>query len=738
MKRRMIAIFMCLVSMAIVCQPLAIQAKPYSSASYITNYRSKAIHVVYDDSGSMIKDDGVYLDRWGQAKYAMEVFAAMLEENDTMRVYYMSDYDILEGGNVNAAPKVTILGTDPASTRVSQIHETVTYSANTPFDAVLKAYEDLSNEEAEEKWLVVLTDGEFNMLYGEDNYNIDANSFYSQFTTESEVNIMHFAMGDKAATISADPSRNIFCEQSKNDNEILGKLTQISNQIFNRNILRFDNAERYEFSFDIPMMELLVFAQGADVEIIGISGGSIYEPSETVNVRYSEVAAMNFANDKKVIISNSLVGVIATIEDIPKGAYSLTITGAQTVEIYYKPVVNLGVKLFQKGVEVRDDPVPEGEYQVFYGIVDETGEFFQSRLLGFVSYTAVASNGGREIHLTSGETLSLQPEELSVEVKAQFLEINTAESVLTRQVSQEAPAPPPAPTPPPPVELDVEITAPSDEFTRTNLNDTGTFVVTVKHEGDLLTEEQWNSMDLATVTANANVEIADIRRGAAVSTFEFNLKQKNGDRFQTASGTVTIEAKAQLVCGIHGGNICEGRGSIRVSITNDVSAWEDLQEFARRNWNWLKWLLVFLVVLLLWGSKKRFPNYMAREPKIYCSTGNGTALEYDGRFKKSFFSLVCPLIARRGSISVVGGTDHSLPLLEVKALGGDDMLLTNTQAFVQDALVDCEFYPDGAIRAPRSFDGNITMSCGAEVRTEFLSRGRRFTYRCQLLQKADE
>lgn len=55
----------------------------------------RVIHLVYDDSGSMIRANGAQVDRWCQAKYAMEVFAAMLGENDTMHIYYMSAF---EGG----------------------------------------------------------------------------------------------------------------------------------------------------------------------------------------------------------------------------------------------------------------------------------------------------------------------------------------------------------------------------------------------------------------------------------------------------------------------------------------------------------------------------------------------------------------------------------------------------------------------------------------------------------------
>ena len=79
--KRTVTLLLCLTILLSILIPLRTDA-------YTTNQRSKAIHVVYDDSGSMIRSGGVYLDRWEQAKYAMEVFAAMLEERDSMRVYF--------------------------------------------------------------------------------------------------------------------------------------------------------------------------------------------------------------------------------------------------------------------------------------------------------------------------------------------------------------------------------------------------------------------------------------------------------------------------------------------------------------------------------------------------------------------------------------------------------------------------------------------------------------------------
>ena len=100
---------------------------------------SRTINLVYDDSGSMIRVGSTYVDTWCQAKYAMEVFAGMLGENETLNIYYMSDY-VKE---TTAPPKLTLTGSKDATVteaNVKKIHDLVTDASDTPFNSVKKAY----------------------------------------------------------------------------------------------------------------------------------------------------------------------------------------------------------------------------------------------------------------------------------------------------------------------------------------------------------------------------------------------------------------------------------------------------------------------------------------------------------------------------------------------------------------------------------------------------------------------
>jgi hypothetical protein len=105
----------------------------------------------------MIETNGEWMDTWCQAKYSTEVFAGMLGENDSMNIYLMSDFN----ADTNAGPFLTLKGADGMATNVEKVHNMLGPANNTPFNSVRKAYADLTKATADEKWLVVLTDGQF-------------------------------------------------------------------------------------------------------------------------------------------------------------------------------------------------------------------------------------------------------------------------------------------------------------------------------------------------------------------------------------------------------------------------------------------------------------------------------------------------------------------------------------------------------------------------------------------------
>ena len=82
----------------------------------------------------MINNGANYLDRWCQAKYALEVFAAMLDEKDTMNVYAMSDFSSQDIDYSSVGPHIRLSGNNSIEENVGSIHSMLTKSYATPFN----------------------------------------------------------------------------------------------------------------------------------------------------------------------------------------------------------------------------------------------------------------------------------------------------------------------------------------------------------------------------------------------------------------------------------------------------------------------------------------------------------------------------------------------------------------------------------------------------------------------------
>lgn len=113
-----------------------------------THGSAKAVAVVYDDSGSMTKNL-----RWVRANYSLKVLAASLKEDDTLLIVRMS------------RPKVPEL-----YSRLAGINEVITVlqrqsgaDSGTPYEAISTATNALAGRPESERWLVVISDGGFNV-----------------------------------------------------------------------------------------------------------------------------------------------------------------------------------------------------------------------------------------------------------------------------------------------------------------------------------------------------------------------------------------------------------------------------------------------------------------------------------------------------------------------------------------------------------------------------------------------
>ncbi len=107
----------------------------------------KAVAVVYDDSGSMNSPSR----RWVMANYALQALVSTLGESDTLIIVWMNvESPSVYKGASEFDNAIKDLSRQPAPR-----------NGGTPFSSVLRAIQQLEIHGAPEKWLLIVTDGEF-------------------------------------------------------------------------------------------------------------------------------------------------------------------------------------------------------------------------------------------------------------------------------------------------------------------------------------------------------------------------------------------------------------------------------------------------------------------------------------------------------------------------------------------------------------------------------------------------
>lgn len=666
------------------------------------NEPKRVINLVYDDSGSMIYS-GEKVDRWCQAKYAMEVFAAMLGSNDTMNIYYMSEFE----GDGNWESSITLKGSDGAKANVSKLHDNVTEAGNTPFASVTSAYDDLKNVKADEKWLVVLTDGQFQ--------NIGSISDYFK-NVPSDIKVMFLSMGADAPAKSAivpEGKSNIFYAKAESSKDIFGQIIGICTRVFNSNKLA---VSKNSFSFDVPMSQLVIFAQGEDVKIGSMSNsdGKKFSSASTVTVKYSEKATSGSnTNYQDPIVNKELKGIVATFDgDFSAGDYKLDISGANTVEIYYKPNVDIAAYLVdEKGVEVEtNEHLRSGDFTINFGFVKAgTKEKVpESALLGKISYTAEISNNGEKMSkaVSSGDKIYLDEGSLDIKVVARFLEYNSVSTQLNytvykdKSVSFEA------------------LNVPKYDVSKNGINSSEPIQIKATLEGKQISAEDWEAMQLPKVTAeiNGNDDMEGFKVEKSSETGVFNI-YPYAERDDIGSDVCT-ECKYRVVYqSKHGDAVWSGSmdGSFDL---NDGRTW--LERNQKKLIIGGICLLLFLILLgYVPGVKKYLPKQIKRQPLIECSPNRATikASIARGKYKKSLSSTLIPYKAEEATLKFVPPGVLGIPAMQLKAAGGRAVWIKNAKSYVkkQNVTIDGSPVPEGTTKPIRKSASMLILVSTKEV-----------------------
>ena len=525
MKKRCVSMLLAVVLLVTALVPLL----PLAEAAKVE--KSRTIAIVFDNSGSMYFEGSGYPDpnyRWCRAIYAMEVFAAMLNEEDTLLIYPMNAVEV-DGETYTSYKPLSIHGPD-GSEKIRRI-VTVDNSTGTPVQAVKDAYEGLSKAKDEEKYLIILTDGDVFHWY--DGSQVAANS--NQFSQE----IAKFSQGVEQMFLAIDADSDSLPKvqnqanqyiQATSSGEILPTLTDMCNRIFGRSELKVSGQN---VSFDVSMSKVIVFIQGDDISDVRLSGGQLVSQRE---MKHCQAGGKH----PTASVDTTLQGVLVTYSDLDAGSYQLTYSGkADNVAVYYEPDVDLRIQMVdQSGNDMDPNNVSGGNYKLIYTLVDKYGNPTDSELLRDLNFSMTFKINGKDHTHTDTKSgsmdITLNPtDKVEGDFRVTYLKDYTIRKTgvdlgwLNGQL--KVPDLPVGTT-------TLEVTGGADSYLLSKLEQEALYQVKVFCDGQPVTGSDLSRVELTTEIQNGN---ARVEKSQTAEGFTVRLKY-NGTKDNTQCGDQSI------------------------------------------------------------------------------------------------------------------------------------------------------------------------------------------------------
>ena len=664
---------------------------------------TRQINLVLDESGSMFVDaDEQPVTWWSIAKYSLEVFAALLGPGDTLNVYRMSDY----GPRSSSDPTLPISGTESVATRVDSVHSLQLRGRSTPWRSVTAAAENLAASSASEKWLVILTDGDFDSPEGAGQKIPvgEVEGFLDELSQKTSTEVAFMSIGTGATVVSPTESRRAVSVATTD--EVLQTMTAFANSTFGRNVVPASNLSG-EWAPDIPLSEVTVFAQGSDV-LIGdaqtSNGGSI-EPTETVAVSWVEnPIPVGGGQVYDPPPDTSLEGVIATYKEIPSGSINFGIENASQVDIFYKPDVRFGYSILDaQGQDVANILEAGATYTLNYSFIDANCTPVESDLLNPVVYSATVFEDGTPLlsNLAPGSTLQLPPRAGDGEGYSILMEASYKSGISSAQfplfvgglpeiaypVSSMAEFTPPDRGIPYPIVVKPTDASESGQGSQSLARD--------------FTPAEWAALDPAAVSfeSDSNLEF-EFLKGADPGQATVLVRAPGGDVFAADTGPVTFAVTIPAQEGIQQTTI----ESTTFEVVNDISAFDRFM-----HWFWTVgiWILVVIALLILalgYLLKKRFPRKLKKRPTIegIPRVIGQQRLNGRGQFQVNGLRRILPFVADTATLKYVPPGTMGFRPMQVKAGPRKMLRLTNWKEIAKQANVQVNGSPldDSTMKEP--------------------------------------
>lgn len=566
---------------ALSLNAMTVSAAKNSSVS--KTERTYDIAVVFDNSASMYENKA-----WCRAKYAMEIFASMLDYNngDKLGVYPMwevtTDGSQPDSGGSFSAIEIR------SKNDIDKLHNLYTVDpAGTPFEPVTEAYKALKSSSATDRWLIVLTDGEFNGKKRGEVARVNLQKELSSLGGNG-INVQYLGVG-QAATLKSDESKGFYAEKS-DDNSLKDDLINICNTIFQRVVLPSKYLSGNKLTLDLSMRKIIVFAQGSNAKVTSLKDSSGKEIAITQNSgqrKYSEIKATGFKNAP---VDKTLAGQVVTFDSCAKGTYTLECSDADSIQIFYDPDVDVAIELTDSEGEIVDTSggeVVAGDYTLNYCIVDNvTGDDVTgSELMGNdVSLKAVVKQSDKDaLEVANGEKISLEPDDnTSIVVSGTYLKDYTITSEGTNAIPQP---------------LKVEL--PEAEkllLTAVVLQDQSWYKISdheswqpirvdVQLNGHPATDEQLQQMQFDISFSDSLANYYEIVPGKSAVNVYVGYKE-SGEFVEPETGNYKFSVKATMTDEY--GQVMNGASEAEF----------DVQTFSKF-WLWLFWLVLILVLLFI-------------------------------------------------------------------------------------------------------------------------------------------
>lgn len=561
----------------------ALTASAAKNASVSKTERTYDIAVVFDNSASMYENKA-----WCRAKYAMEIFASMLDYNngDKLGVYPMWEVTT-DGSQPNSGGSFSAIEIR-SKNDIDKLHKLFTVDpAGTPFEPVTEAYKALKSSSATDRWLIVLTDGEFNGKKRGEVAKINLQKELSSLGGNG-INVQYLGVG-QAATLKSDESKCFYAEKS-DDNSLKDDLISICNTIFQRIVLPSKYLSGNKLTLDLSMRKLIVFAQGSNAKVTSLKdseGKEIAIIQNSGQRKFSEIKATGFKNAP---VDKTLAGQVVTFDSCAKGTYTLECADADSIQIFYDPDVDIAIDLIDSDgeiVDTSDGEVVAGDYTLNYCIVDNvTGDdVTDSELMGNdVSLKAEVKQTDKDaIEVANGEKVSLEPDDnTSIVVSGTYLKDYTITSEGTNAIPQ------PLKVKLPDVEkLSVSAAVLQDQswYTISDHESWQPIQVDVQLNGNPVTDEQLQQMQFDISFSDSLASYYEIVPGKSALNVYVGYKE-SGKFVEPETGNYKFSVKATMT---------DEYGQV---MSDSANAEFDVQIYSKL-WRWLFWLLIILLIILI-------------------------------------------------------------------------------------------------------------------------------------------